>query len=183
MEWIDRIPFKRTAFVLFSLVVFAKTLEEILSEIAAGEPLLQMGDDLAMFVISGMIVALFGYEYLMQHRAMSQLKDQLENARGQLMHVDANSQKLASQYREIMQQQFDAWALTSSEQDVVLALLKGLSFREVAELRETREKTVRQQAASVYKKAGVSGRHELAAWFFEGHARSANAQLEGMTHL
>jgi len=29
------------------------------------------------------------------------------------------------------------------------------------------EKTVRNQASSVYKKAQVSGRHELAAIFFE----------------
>lgn len=167
MEWIARIPFKRAVFVLFALTVFAKSLIEIGSEFAAGELLLEMSDDLVMFVISGFIVVMFGFEYLIQYRALSQLQGQLDNARGQLMQVDSNSQKLASQYREIMQQQFDAWALTSSEQDVVLALLKGLSFREVAELRATREKTVRQQATSVYKKAGVAGRHELAAWFFE----------------
>lgn len=52
-------------------------------------------------------------------------------------------------------------------QDVVIGMLKGLSFREIAELRDTREKTVRQQASSVYRKAGVSGRNELTAWFFE----------------
>ena len=46
-------------------------------------------------------------------------------------------------------------------------MLKGLSFREIAELRETREKTVRQQATSVYRKAGVTSRNELAAWFLE----------------
>ena len=52
-------------------------------------------------------------------------------------------------------------------------MLKGLSFREIAELRETREKTVRQQASSVYRKAGVAGRNELAAWFFEDMLESA----------
>jgi len=95
------------------------------------------------------------------------MQGQLDNARGQLSRVDVNSQKLASQYREIMQRQFDVWSLTKREQEVVISLLKGLSFREVSELRQTREKTVRQQATSVYKKAGVAGRHELAAWFFE----------------
>ena len=66
-----------------------------------------------------------------------------------------------------MQRQFEAWQLTESEQDVVILMLKGLSFREVAELRETREKTVRQQASTIYRKAGVGGRNELAAWFLE----------------
>ena len=37
----------------------------------------------------------------------------------------------------------------------------------IAQLRETREKTVRQQASGVYRKAGVASRNELAAWFFE----------------
>ncbi len=31
--------------------------------------------------------------------------------------------------------------------------------------RNTVEKTVRQQASSIYQKAGVSGRHAFAAWF------------------
>jgi DNA-binding NarL/FixJ family response regulator len=50
---------------------------------------------------------------------------------------------------------------------VAILLLKGLSFKEIAGVRETREKTVRQQASSIYKKAGVSGRHAFAAWFIE----------------
>jgi hypothetical protein len=33
--------------------------------------------------------------------------------------------------------------------------------------RSTQEKTVRQQASSIYKKAGVSGRHAFSAWFIE----------------
>ena len=66
-----------------------------------------------------------------------------------------------------MQKQFDAWQLSKSEQDVVIAMLKGLSFREIANLRGTREKTVRQQASTVYRKAGVGSRNELTAWFFE----------------
>lgn len=34
-------------------------------------------------------------------------------------------------------------------------------------LRGTAEKTIRHQASSVYKKAGVSGRHAFSAWFIE----------------
>jgi DNA-binding CsgD family transcriptional regulator len=48
-----------------------------------------------------------------------------------------------------------------------LLLLKGLSFNEISAIRETKEKTVRQQASEIYKKAGVVGRHAFAAWFFE----------------
>jgi len=48
-----------------------------------------------------------------------------------------------------------------------MLLLKGLSIKEIAALRETHEKTVRQQASAIYRKAGVAGRHAFAAWFIE----------------
>jgi DNA-binding NarL/FixJ family response regulator len=66
-----------------------------------------------------------------------------------------------------MQMQFTDWHLTPSEKEVALLLLKGLSFREIALLRNTAEKTVRQQASEIYQKSDVTGRHGLSAWFFE----------------
>ena len=63
--------------------------------------------------------------------------------------------------------QFESWQFTKSEQQVALLLLKGLSFKEIAEVRLTKEKTVRQQASTIYSKAQVDGRHTLCAWFME----------------
>jgi DNA-binding NarL/FixJ family response regulator len=69
----------------------------------------------------------------------------------------------------VVKQQFESWQLTQTEQEVAMLLLKGLSFKEIAALRNTLEKTVRQQASSIYRKSGVSGRHELSAWFIEDY--------------
>jgi len=63
--------------------------------------------------------------------------------------------------------QFETWKLSEAEREVALLLLKGLSLREVAALRETSERTVRQQALAVYRKAGLAGRAELSAFFLE----------------
>lgn len=63
--------------------------------------------------------------------------------------------------------QCDRWGLTDAERAVALLLLKGLSMKEVAETRGTTERTVRQQANAVYRKAGLAGRAELAAFFLE----------------
>jgi DNA-binding NarL/FixJ family response regulator len=87
----------------------------------------------------------------------------------QLQLKDAN-QKLKDgkkSFHQVIQWQFTEWKLSPSEQDVALLVLKGLSFKEIAALRETKEKTVRQQATSIYSKTGLNGRHEFAAWFFE----------------
>jgi len=66
-----------------------------------------------------------------------------------------------------VREQFLAWGLSVAEREVALLLLKGLSFKEVAQVRQTGERTAREQARAVYKKAGVAGRAELAAWFIE----------------
>jgi DNA-binding CsgD family transcriptional regulator len=64
--------------------------------------------------------------------------------------------------------EFAKWGLTDAERDVALLLLKGLSHKEIASQRHTSEGTVRQQALSIYRKSGLSGRSNLAAFFLEG---------------
>jgi DNA-binding CsgD family transcriptional regulator len=77
--------------------------------------------------------------------------------------------------------QFARWELSTAEREVALLLLKGLAHKEIAGVRGTSEKTVRQQALALYRKAGLSGRAELSAFFLEdlllpaGEERGAQA--------
>jgi DNA-binding CsgD family transcriptional regulator len=66
-----------------------------------------------------------------------------------------------------LDRQFERWALSRAEKEVALLLLKGLSHKEIAEVRSITEATARQQAREVYKKAGLTGRNALAAFFLE----------------
>lgn len=63
--------------------------------------------------------------------------------------------------------QFSKWSLSNAEKEVALMLLKGLSLKEIADIRNTTEKTARVQSISVYSKSGLAGRSELAAFFLE----------------
>ncbi|MDH3207544.1 MAG: helix-turn-helix transcriptional regulator [Gemmatimonadota bacterium] len=63
--------------------------------------------------------------------------------------------------------QFDAWSLTEAERRVALMLLKGYSHKRVAKVTGTSERTVRQHSVSVYRKAGLAGRAELAGFFLD----------------
>jgi DNA-binding CsgD family transcriptional regulator len=67
-----------------------------------------------------------------------------------------------------IERQMEKWGLTEAERDVTLLLLRGLSHKEIADERHTSEGTVRQQALSIYRKAGLGGRSSLAAFFLEG---------------
>ena len=59
------------------------------------------------------------------------------------------------------------WELSRAEREIALLLLKGLSHKEIAQIRSVSETTVRQQARSLYRKGGLSGRNDLAAFFLE----------------
>ena len=63
--------------------------------------------------------------------------------------------------------QFDVWELTPAEREIALLLLKGHSHKAIAKHTQRSAQTVRQHAAAVYKKAGLSGRAQLAAFFLE----------------
>jgi len=79
----------------------------------------------------------------------------------------ADSRKLIQGLGMAIEQQFERWGLTSAESEVALLLIKGLSLKEIAGLRDTSERTTRDQAQGVYRKAGVGGRSQLAAFFLE----------------
>jgi DNA-binding CsgD family transcriptional regulator len=64
-------------------------------------------------------------------------------------------------------EQFSSWQLTSAERDVALYLLKGYSHKAIGKETQRSPQTVRQHAAAVYKKAGLTGRAELSAFFLE----------------
>ncbi len=62
---------------------------------------------------------------------------------------------------------FREWQLSPSESEIALLLIKGFTAQEIANLRSTRPGTVKSQSSNIYQKAGVRGRHELAAYFVE----------------
>lgn len=68
---------------------------------------------------------------------------------------------------KVLELQFEQWSLSKSEQEVALLLLKGLSLKEISQIRGTKEKTIRQQASTIYQKSNLKGRHELSAYFIE----------------
>ena len=68
--------------------------------------------------------------------------------------------------------------LSVAEKETALLLLKGLSHKEIASVRNVSEGTARQQATAVYRNAGVSGRNDLAAFFLEDPALLDSACAE-----
>jgi DNA-binding NarL/FixJ family response regulator len=91
---------------------------------------------------------------------VNRLQQEVQQERGK-------TARLSGELLAVMRGEFANWGLSSSESEVALLLIKGLSMKEISQARDVKEKTIRQQATSVYAKSGCAGRHELVARFIE----------------
>lgn len=140
---------------------------DLWADLSDGEGALHLGIE---FVIAGLSLAglLALLQELTRRRTVSRtLRADLASARADATRWRVEAQELMRGLGQAIDGQFSAWELTPAERDVGLLLLKGLTHKEIADARSTSERTVRQQGREVYRKAGVSGRAELSAWFLE----------------
>lgn len=119
-----------------------------------------------------LVLSTIGCLYLIidiRRRTLAQraLRRTLTLTDARLASLGEELRRARSAYAKTIRSQFEAWELTRVEQEVAMLLLKGLSLKEIAVVRDSREKTVRQQASRIYAKGGLEGRHALAAWFLE----------------
>jgi len=140
---------------------------DVVTDIGLGVPIWHIVEESFIVLISAI-----GAIYLIIdiHKSTKKLEHLAETLSDSQLHLENITEKMKTarkQYSEVIHQQFDDWNLTSGEQQVGMLLLKGLSFKEMAVVRKTKEKTIRQQASTIYGKAGLEGRHEFSAWFLE----------------
>lgn len=150
-----------------------------------------MGADLAIDFSEGVSMALEAFEVVIfasalagiafhwwkrvnERRRSGHLDRELAAARAQVHRSNEDAQRWNQEAQQALEglgaainRQFDRWALTPAEREVALLQLKGLRHKAIAELRNTSERTVRQQALAIYRKSGLSGRPDLAAFFLE----------------
>jgi DNA-binding NarL/FixJ family response regulator len=149
------------------LLIMAGSLYDLVVDSTQGASSLHLAIEGGIFLAAAALIAWLLNDLRRQAQALAQLRHEVSTQRHATPAATAEIAETRHQFGALIQQQFKTWALTESEQAVGLLLLKGLSFREIAAVRETREKTVRAQASAIYRKAGVSGRHAFSAWFIE----------------
>ncbi len=95
------------------------------------------------------------------------LADRLAASAAEAARWRAEARTVMAGLGAAIDQQLERWQLSPAEKEVALLLLKGLSHKDIARVRSVTEATARQQARAVYRKAGLSGRNDLAAFFLE----------------
>jgi len=148
-------------------VVGIANLYDLVIDLSYGTTTGHLVAEALMIVMSLSVIIWLLLNLHLQKKELEQIRQEIAEAKNRRFQTGAEGQEVRSKLSEIIRQQFQNWQLTGGEQEVALLLLKGLSFKEIAAVRDTHEKTVRQQASAVYKKSGVNGRHAFSAWFIE----------------
>ena len=159
-------------FAFLGIALFAAV--DISSDVREGTTLAHVAAEAGVLLV-GLFGALFMARRLVltlrraraAQREAIELGEQLEATRAEANRWRSEARELMEGLAAALDDQFERWNLTPAEKEVALLLLKGLSHKDIAGIRSVTEATARQQARSVYKKGGLSGRHDLAAFFLE----------------
>ncbi|HET9555304.1 MAG TPA: helix-turn-helix transcriptional regulator [Anaeromyxobacteraceae bacterium] len=140
---------------------------DVADDLRAGGEWGHVALELAVVAVASAGAVILWWQLVRARTSNRALRADLDAARADLERFRGESQELMRGLGEAIDRQFERWQLSPAEREVALLLLKGLSHKDVADVRRTSERTVRQQALAVYRKAGLSGRAELAAFFLE----------------
>lgn len=152
---------------LLLAAIVALKLVDVIADMGLQLPLSHLIQEWILLVLSVVGCVYLVIDIRRRTAAMQHLNHNLTLSDAKLASLSTKLRDARHAYSSTIREQFLSWELTPSEQQIALLLLKGLSLQEIAAVRDTREKTVRQQASNIYGKAGLEGRHALAAWFLE----------------
>ncbi len=142
-------------------------LEDMISDLNRGSSFSHLFEEILVFIMLTMGVVYIWKDNFNLRANLTRTQVQLEAAQKQSNEWHQKNQTLIKGLGAAIDAQLDQWTLTTSEKEIALLLIKGLSMKEIAEIRNTAERTVRQQSLAIYQKSGLSGRAELSAFFLE----------------
>jgi DNA-binding CsgD family transcriptional regulator len=159
--------------ILFTVIAVLMAID-LTIEFIRGEPLALQTYELLIFTSALAGIAIHWRQMMSERRRAQALDRELVAARSEAQRWSEDARRWNGEAQTLLtglgaaiDRQFERWGLSPAEREIALLQLKGLRHRDIAELRQTSERTVRQQALSVYRKAGLNGRSDLAAFFLE----------------
>lgn len=134
----------------------------------------QSGSTLAHLSLEGILLILSASVFVWGIKQLTHANKEIRALRVDLENLDREKELWKGESRKLLEglsvkieQQFVHWKLTEAETEVGFLLLKGLTLKEIAGIRNTKIKTVQQQSQSIYQKTGLASRSGLAAFFLE----------------
>lgn len=151
---------------LLALIIFFKLLD-LYSDFARSADNHHIAQEMVLIALSLALFIYLGWDIYRRTKKTKFLTLELEQSHQKIEQISKELIESKKKFFEAIQDQFDRWHLSPKERDVALLLIKGYSKSDIANLYSKSQKTIEHQASAAYRKAGVHGRHELVALFFE----------------
>lgn len=152
--------------LLGCVIVF--TIGDIAGDLDQGSTAIHVASELAIVLLCLSAGIYLWRQVSRQWRsAAAAITLQLSSVRDEAKRWESAHAEISRGLIEAIDAQLEEWGLSESEKDITFFIMKGLTFKEIAEIRKTSEHTVRQQAAGIYRKSGLEGRSQLSAFFLE----------------
>ena len=157
---------KVLSLIAFVLICVFATLD-VVSDINQGLSLTHLVHEIGLVVLS-LIGIFFQFKVIVfQDKKIKIYTREIDEIKKEKEAFKLKISNFSGEFMKLIDGQFENWHLTPGEKDVGILLIKGLSMKEIADIRNSNESTVRQQASSIYRKSGLGGRQELAAFFLD----------------
>ena len=152
--------------IIFACIVIITSID-IVRDLHEGLPLGHVLHEMGIAFLC-LILSLYQFKII---RSKSEKLKHIQNDFAQI-HEENNQiklqlKKLSGDFHQIINLQMEQWKFSESEKDIGKLIMKGLNMTEIAQIRQTSESTVRQQATSLYRKANVHNRQEFISYFLE----------------
>ena len=166
--------------ITFALLLITSmfTFVDIATDVRAGEELTHLFFEIALWIFT-MTGAYFQFRIVKwQSKEMQTFQEKIselgtlnsqlnEKIKNEQLGFEKKITHLSVEFLNYIDEQFNQWAFSRGEKEIALLLIKGLSMKEIANIRGSNENTVRQQASQIYKKSHLAGRMELSAFFLD----------------
>jgi hypothetical protein len=151
-------------FALFTVLIVIDIAHDLASGIAVYHVLLE----LLMMLAAAAGAFYFGRWLRVARQVERDLAQDLKKARAETSRWQQEEQYLLNNLRKAINRQFAQWNFSPTDKEIAFCLLKGLSLKEIAKLKDSTFNSIRQQAHVLYQKAGLGGRAQLSAFFLGG---------------
>lgn len=163
----SRLTQERFLFIVILLIVLTLTSIDIYSDYQKGSSFGHIALEGLLLILSGVGLIVILKKLFRSREEVKAISQNLERTEKDMEKWREEAQKHLAGLSVAIDHQFGRWEFTPAESEIGFLLLKGLSFKEVASVRNTSERTVRQQSLVIYRKSGLAGRAELSAFFLE----------------
>lgn len=140
------------------LVIFAAV--DIVHDIANNDGYGHIVSETIIFFLGFLLNIYFVHRATVQVSALAErnqtIGQELQFSKTENESLKTEQQKFREGLCRAIEAQMKKWGLTPSEVEIAFLLIKGLSNKEIASVRETSESTVRLQCSSIYKKSNLS---------------------------